>query len=118
MTYTLVTGATSDIGKQVCVSLERSGHSLLLTDLSIEALEDTLKGLEYPNRHRILSLDFSNVEESKNSMQEFLTSNHMLVSHAVFAAGIFSVKPLRMVDYSFMKSAAQSFLWFSGVKSI
>ena len=37
--YTLVTGATSDIGKQICATLEASGHSLLMTDLDETALQ-------------------------------------------------------------------------------
>ena len=40
MGYTLITGATSDIGIQICKTLEKSGHSLLMTDLKHEALED------------------------------------------------------------------------------
>ena len=38
MNYTLITGATSDIGIQICKTLEESGHCLLLTDLKQEAL--------------------------------------------------------------------------------
>lgn len=105
MTYTLVTGATSDIGKQICSTLENSGHHLLLTDLMPEALEETVQGLQHPEQHRILSLDFSDVENAKIALQEFLVLNQIQVSHAVFAAGIFSVKPLRSVDYPFVKKS-------------
>ena len=105
MTYTLVTGATSDIGKQICSTLEKGGHHLLLTDLMSEALEDTVQGLQHPEQHRILSLDFSDVVNAKAALQEFIVSNQIQVSHAVFAAGIFSVKPLRNVDYPFVKKS-------------
>jgi len=103
MTYTLITGATSDIGKQICLTLEKSGHYLLLTDLMPEALEETVRGLQFPDHHRILALDFSDVEGAKVQLQDYISSNQIQVSHAVFAAGIFSVKPLRSVDYSFVK---------------
>ena len=103
MNYTLVTGATSDIGRQICYTLEQSGHSLLLTDVNMEALEEILHNLKTPERHKILPLDFADVDAAKASLQGFLASNDMKVSHAVFAAGIFSVKPLRMVDYQFVK---------------
>ena len=105
MTYTLVTGATSDIGRQICSTLEKSGHHLFLSDLLPEALEETVQGLQYPEQHRILSLDFSDVENAKIALQEFLVSNQIQVSHAVFAAGVFSVKPLRSVDYPFVKKS-------------
>lgn len=103
MTYTLVTGATSDIGRQICSTLEKSGHHLLLTDLMPDALENTVRALQYPNFHRILALDFSDVENAKTVLQDYIVSNQIQVSHAVFAAGVFSVKPLRSLDYSFVK---------------
>ena len=33
MGYTLITGATSDIGIQICKTLESSGHCLLINTL-------------------------------------------------------------------------------------
>ena len=103
MNYTLVTGATSDIGRQICYTLEQSGHNLLLTDVQMEALEETRCNLEHPEKHKILPLDLAEVDAAKANLQGFLVSNEMKVSHAVFAAGIFSVRPLRMVDYQFVK---------------
>jgi len=103
MTYTLVTGATSDIGKQICSTLEKSGHHLLLTDLMPDALEETVRSLQFPDWHCTLPLDFSDVENAKTVLQDYISSNQIQVSHAVFAAGVFSVKPLRSLDYSFVK---------------
>lgn len=103
MMYTLVTGATSDIGRQICVTLEQSGHNLLLTDLSEDSLKETISGLEFPDRHKTLALDFSDVDNAKNTLKDYLTSDDVAVSSAVFAAGVFSVKPLRMIDYGFLK---------------
>lgn len=103
MIYTLVTGATSDIGRQICSTLEKSGHHLLLTDLMLDALEETVRGLQFPDHHLILSLDFSDVESAKIQLQDYMSSNQIQVSYAVFAAGIFSVKPLRSLDYPFLK---------------
>ncbi len=103
MKYTLVTGATSDIGRQICVTLEKNGHNLILTDLFSQALEETLKELSFPERHKILPLDFSDVEGAKSIMQDYLKINQIQVAYAVFAAGIFAVKPLRLLDYSFLK---------------
>lgn len=103
MNYTLITGATSDIGIQVCKTLEESGHCLLLTDLKQEALEETRNSLQNPNQHQVLALDLSNVEQSKEVLTLFLKEKSINVSKAVFAAGIFVVKPLRMIDYNFLK---------------
>ena len=72
MSYTLITGATSDIGVQICKTLEDSGHNLLMTDLRLDLLEDLKKNLICPERHVILALDLSNVDQSKESLTVFL----------------------------------------------
>lgn len=101
--YTLITGATSDIGIQICKTLEESGHCLLMTDLKQESLEKLMKSLHNPNQHQILVLDLSNVEQSKEVLTSFMKEKKLNVSCAVFAAGIFAIKPLRMIDYNFLK---------------
>lgn len=103
MSYTLITGATSDIGIQICKTLEESGHCLLLTDLKQDALDVARNSLQNPNLHQVLALDLSNVEQSKEVLTSFLKEKSINVSKAVFAAGIFAVKPLRMIDYNFLK---------------
>lgn len=105
MEYTLITGATSDIGIQICKNLEESGFSLLMTDLKQEALEDLRNSLCNPSQHEILVLDLSNVEQSKDTLSSFLIDKEINVSRAVFAAGIFAVKPLRMIDYDFLEKS-------------
>ena len=105
MGFTLITGATSDIGVQICKTLENSGHSLLMTDLKQEALEDLRNSLGNPNKHQVLALDLSDVEQSKGVLSSFLTDNEINVTNAVFAAGIFAIKPLRMIDYDFLKKS-------------
>lgn len=105
MGYTLITGATSDIGIQICKTLEESGHCLLMTDLKQEALEELINNLKRPSQHQILALDLSNVEQCKEQLTSFIKENEISVSKAVFAAGIFAVKPLRMIDYEFLKKS-------------
>lgn len=103
MSYTLITGATSDIGRQISKTLEECGHKLLLTDLKEEDLEKCMKELTTPEYHKILTLDLSEVEKAQTTLQSFIIDNGLQISHAVFAAGIFSIKPLRIIDYSFIK---------------
>lgn len=103
MNYTLITGATSDIGIQICKTLEESGHRLLMTDLKQEVLDEVRNNLRNPNQHKVLALDLSNVEQSKELLTSFIKEKGINVSKAVFAAGIFAVKPLRMIDYNFLR---------------
>ena len=102
MGYTLVTGATSDIGKQICQTLVAEGHTILLSDLSEEALNDVCASLDGEG-HLILPLDLSNVEESKEALSAFIKEKQIAVTHAVFAAGIFAIKPLKLMNYEFVK---------------
>lgn len=103
MAYTLVTGATSDIGRQICRTLEASGHALLLTDLQQEALEDAKASLANPDKHLTLSLDLSDVEGAKAGLIDFINAGRLQIGGAVFAAGIFSIKPVKTVEYDFLK---------------
>ncbi|MBR5678451.1 MAG: SDR family oxidoreductase [Paludibacteraceae bacterium] len=100
--YTLVTGATSDIGRVICQTLTEAGHTLLLTDLSEDALKDVCQSLSGAN-HRYLALDFTDVEKAQNDFKEYIVCEQLPVSNAVFAAGIFATKPIKMVDYAFIK---------------
>ena len=101
--FTLITGATSDIGRQICATLEAAGHSLFLTDLDADALLESRAALQYPERHHILALDLSEIEQAEKTLSDYIVNNRLSISRVVFAAGIFSVKPIRLVDYAFVK---------------
>lgn len=103
--YTLVTGATSDIGRQICSTLEASGHSLLLTDLDEGSLSETKAGLQHPERHLTLALDLSEVEQSEQELIRFLNENQIRITNAIYAAGIFAIKPLKLLNYAFVKKS-------------
>ena len=101
--FTLITGATSDIGKQICATLEAAGHSLLMTDLDEGTLFEARSGLQHPEVHKILALDLSEVEQAEIALTDYLTKEQVQVSNAVFAAGLFAVKPLKLASYAFIK---------------
>lgn len=101
--YTFITGATSDIGKQICATLEAAGHSLLMTDLDEDALLEARSGLQYPERHHILSIDLSEVEQAEIFFTDYLIKEKLQIANAVYAAGIFAVKPIKFANYAFVK---------------
>ena len=103
MCYTLITGATSDIGRQICATLEDAGHLLLMTDLDESVLLESRAGLVHPEKHRVLALDLSDVEQAEVTLTDYLVKEQLSVSNAVFAAGIFAVKPIKMANYAFVK---------------
>ena len=101
--YTLITGATSDIGRTICNVLASAGHKLLLTDLSEEALQEVAAQLPNYELHKILALDLSDFDRSRDVLGSYVKEAEIKIESAVFAAGIFSVKPLRMIEYGFVK---------------
>ncbi len=103
--YTLITGATSDIGRQICATLEISGHPLFLTDLNEGALAETKAGLQHPERHLTLALDLSEIEQSEQLLTQYLIDNQIQIANAVFAAGIFAIKPIKLLNYAFVKKS-------------
>ena len=103
MGYTVITGSTSDIGRQICATLEEAGHLLLMTDLDEDVLREARSALQQPEKHHILALDLSEVEHAETSISEYLLKEQIQVSNAVFAAGIFSVKPIKLANYAFVK---------------
>ena len=100
--YTLVTGATSDIGSAICKTLAIQGHTLLLSDLDLDKLTELCQELP-GERHRYVALDLSKVVEAKEQFTDYLKTEQIAISNAVFAAGIFAVRPLKMADYDFCK---------------
>ena len=103
MCYTLITGSTSDIGRQICFTLEATGHNLLMTDLDESVLLESREALRHPEMHRIVALDLSDVERAEATLTDYLIKEQIAVSNAVYAAGIFAVKPLKMANYAFVK---------------
>ena len=103
MCYTLITGATSDIGRQICATLEAAGHLLLMTDLDESVLLESRADLVHPEKHRVLALDLSDVEQAEVTLADYIVKEQLSVSNAVFAAGIFAVKPIKMTNYAFVK---------------
>lgn len=105
MKYSLVTGAASDVGKAICLELANNGKYVLMLDIDNASMEDFINTLPNNCYHRHLAVDFTKTEETNKLITDFIVSNNIEIEDAVFAAGIFSVKPLRMIKHdSFIKS--------------
>lgn len=67
MSYTLITGSTSDIRKNIAQSLS-SKQNLILSGRNPKKLEETLNSLSNPKNHKILTLDLKEISNIKNSI--------------------------------------------------
>src|SRR5574344_234619 len=105
MIYTIVTGAASDIGKTICLELANNGKNVLMLDVDEKSMSEFMSILPNSNRHHCLAVDFLDAECSNKTLINYIKENDIAIDSAVFAAGIFSVKPLRMIDHeNFVKS--------------
>lgn len=105
MKYTVVTGAASDIGKEICLKLANTGHSLLMLDIDGESMEEIKSALPNADIHHTLVLDFSDIANTEEYLKKHIMGHSLEIKSAVFAAGIFSIKPLRMLNHEyFIKS--------------
>ena len=61
MKFTLLTGATSDIGNSIAISLS-SDHNLLLIGRDIEKLNQLKFKCDNSQNHKVLVLDFNDLK--------------------------------------------------------
>lgn len=105
MKFTIITGAASDIGKAISINLSGNGHNILMIDIDKESMDNIIKLLPFPEKHLSLVVDFSNIEESEDIIKKFILDNNIEIKYAVFAAGIFSIKPLRMLNHDYFQKS-------------
>lgn len=102
--YTLITGATSDIGQTIAKVLAREGKQLLLMDVSANKLSELVNSLPDIG-HIYCELDFTDAERVKDIVTDFITQKQIVIENAIFAAGIFTISPLRLIDYDIIKKS-------------
>ena len=97
--YTLVTGASSGLGRSAAVRLSRE-RSLILHGRNRERLEETLRMCLNPERHVVWAYDLKYPGELAASLAPLLAASGRAVEAFVHCAGMATVLPMRSVDYS------------------
>lgn len=92
--YTLITGASSGIGRQTAWKLAAS-RSLILNGRDLPRLEETRQGCPDPERHLIWPFDLKVVDQLEKSLVELLDRGPVPVEAFVHCAGAVHVAPLR-----------------------
>ncbi|MCF6212559.1 MAG: SDR family oxidoreductase [Flavobacteriaceae bacterium] len=105
MNYTLITGATSDIGKQIAVNLS-SNNRLILFGRNLRDLKKLRNDCENSSSHFLFIFDFNDISNLRNEFVEFLTKNSLFVDKIVHCAGMMKVMHMKSVD---LKSTNQIF---------
>ena len=97
----LVTGASSGLGRQTCITLSQLGARISLLARNEEHLKQTISQMEGVN-HLVFPFDVSHIEEIEDLIQTIVCDNGR-INGFVHAAGIGTIKPLSMTKYDFMK---------------
>jgi len=95
--YTLITGASSGIGRGIAQRLS-ANHSLILSGRRVEALEETRSGCQGPERHRIWPYDLVEWESVETALRALLSQLDGGVEHFVHSAGVAEILPIRSMS--------------------
>jgi len=95
---TLITGASSGIGREVAVHLSKD-RSLILHGRNAERLKETRDACANPGRHLIWIYDLHNLATLAKSLASLLAKSVRGVEAVVHAAGMVTVLPMRAVDH-------------------
>lgn len=94
--YTLITGASSGIGRAIAVELSKS-RPLLLHGRNRQKLEET-RSLCQPGEHLIWAYDLGDVETLQGDFERFVRESGLCISEFVHCAGMVYLTAIKTVD--------------------
>ena len=95
-TYTLVTGASSGIGRAIAVELSQTDN-LILHGRNRKKLEETL-GLCNAGNHVIWTYDLTDVESLQKDFEQFVIEKKFAISKFVHCAGMVFLTAIKTID--------------------
>lgn len=96
----MVTGASSGIGRQTCITLSQLGARVTLVARNEERLKQTMEAMA-GDGHSLFSFDVSEVDRIEEFIKTAVDSCGKF-NGLVHAAGVGTRKPLSMTKYSFL----------------
>lgn len=99
--HIVVTGASSGLGRQTCISLSQLGARVSLIARNEEKLKETVSLME-GTRHFVMSFDITQIDRLENLIKTIVNENG-IINGFVHAAGVFTRKPLSMTKYVFLR---------------
>jgi NAD(P)-dependent dehydrogenase (short-subunit alcohol dehydrogenase family) len=95
--YILMTGASSGIGSCLAIGLSRT-YNLILHGRNEERLQNTRSLCDKSKEHLIYIADLAELEDLESSLSQFITENHLEVSHFIHCAGFMKMLPLKSMS--------------------
>jgi len=97
----LVTGASSGIGRQSCISISHMGGSVIAVARNDQRLQGTMSALS-GNNHRAITADLVSPEERKNLIDQLPE-----IDGLAFSAGISRIVPLKFLSDQILNDVHQ-----------
>jgi NAD(P)-dependent dehydrogenase (short-subunit alcohol dehydrogenase family) len=95
--YTLVTGASSGIGKEIAIQLSKK-HNIILHGRQIDRLEKVKLLCDSSNDHLIWQQDLNSINEIESSLESFMMLNQINIEKYVHCAGFMKLSPLKLIN--------------------
>lgn len=100
--HIVMTGASSGLGRQTCITLSRLGAKVSLIARNEEKLKETVSLMEGTG-HYIYPFDITQIDGIEEVIKT-ITSVNGKINGFVHAAGVGTSKPLSMTKYDFLQS--------------
>lgn len=100
--YTLITGASSDIGKNICFKLA-ANEALILHGRDFDKLNQLKNSLPNSDTHLIWQYDFANANNLCADIISFIESNNINIKNIVHVAGIAEFFPVHLLNRQTVK---------------
>jgi NAD(P)-dependent dehydrogenase (short-subunit alcohol dehydrogenase family) len=99
-TCTLITGASSGIGREIAKGLSRD-RRLILNGRDEKRLQETRDACSFPERHLLWPQALDQVSELQASFTNVLSQNQVHVDNYVHCAGTLKILPLRSIEIGY-----------------
>jgi len=95
--YTLITGASSGIGRQIAIRLSEK-YNIIINGRNSERLLETKSKCSISNDLLIWEYDLNKIDDLENSLAFFVRENEIEINKFVHSAGYMKMLPLKMVS--------------------
>jgi NAD(P)-dependent dehydrogenase (short-subunit alcohol dehydrogenase family) len=95
---TLVTGASSGIGREIAVRIS-SYNSLILCGRNLERLEETKQACSQPQTHSLWQADLNDIGQVGLTLAKLMSDNNINVENFIHCAAVNKIMPMRAVDH-------------------
>ena len=99
--HIVVTGASSGLGRQICITLSKLGAKVSLIARNEEKLNETVSLME-GTEHLVFPFDITQIDGLENVIKKIVNENGK-INGFVHAAGVGTSKPLSMTKSDFLQ---------------